>query len=307
MKFDIQLWPQGTDWPGLRDAAVAAEQAGFDSIWTWDHLLSIYGPEDQPSLEGWTALAAVAALTTRARLGLMVAANTFRNPGLTAKIVTTLDHVSDGRAILGLGGAWVEREHDAFGVPFRSGFGERLDALDEAVMLIRQLLDGERVTHDGRFYRFDEAISVPRPIQPRLPILIGGTGRKKTLRIVAQRADGWNASGSLEQMRDLVAVLDEHCAAVGRDRSEIDMTVTFPIVIRDERRAAEARFAELLANNSTDTAGPMPVLLGPPSAVADQIAPFRSLGFETCIVRMVSPFDRETIDRMGEVRDALGG
>ena len=131
IRFGAQLWSQGTDWPTFRDAALAAEAAGWDSIWTWDHLLAIFGPWEQPILEGWMTLAAVGAVTSRIRLGLMVGANTFRNPGLTAKLATTLDNVSRGRAVLGIGGAWFEREHEAFGIHFGTGFGERLDRLDE--------------------------------------------------------------------------------------------------------------------------------------------------------------------------------
>src|ERR671921_2210302 len=153
MKFGVQLWSQQATWPQWRDAALAAEAAGWDSVWTWDHLMAIFGPWEQPILEGWTTLAGVAAVTERVELGLMVGANTFRNPGLTAKLAATLDHVSEGRAVLGIGGAWFEREHDAFGFDetWGSGFGERLDRLDESVMLLRRLLDGERFSHEGRF------------------------------------------------------------------------------------------------------------------------------------------------------------
>ena len=198
MRFGAQLWSQHTSWPDFRDAAIAAEQAGWDSVWTWDHLLAIFGPWEQPILEGWTTLAALGPITTKVRLGLMVGANTFRNPGLTAKLATTLDHVSGGRAVLGIGGAWFEREHDAFGFDdtWGSGFGERLDRLDESVMLLRRLLDGERFSHDGRFYTFRDALCEPRPVQAHLPILIGGSGPKKTLRTVAERADAWNTLGS---------------------------------------------------------------------------------------------------------------
>src|SRR5689334_4912387 len=149
VRFGLQLWSQQTDWAAFRDAAVAAEDAGWDSIWTWDHLLAIFGPWEQPIFEGWSVLAALGPLTQRVRLGLMVGANTFRNPGLTAKLATTLDHVSEGRAVLGIGGAWFECEHDASGIDFAT-VGERLDKLDEAVMLIRRLLDGERFSHEGR-------------------------------------------------------------------------------------------------------------------------------------------------------------
>src|SRR5919107_5131206 len=137
MKFGVQLWSQQATWPQWRDAALAAEAAGWDSVWTWDHLLAIFGPWEQPILEGWTTLSAVAALTSRVRLGLLVGANTFRNPGLTAKLATTLDHVSEGRAVLGIGGAWFEREHEAFGfAEWGSGFGERLDRLHPGRLLI---------------------------------------------------------------------------------------------------------------------------------------------------------------------------
>lgn len=305
VRFGAQLWSQATDWPGLRDAALAAEAAGWDSVWTWDHLLAIFGPWEQPILEGWMTLAALGPLTRRVRLGLMVGANTFRNPGLTAKLATTLDHLSGGRAVLGIGGAWFEREHEAFGVDFGSGHGKRLDHLDEAVMLIRRLLDGELVTHAGRFYAFHEALCEPRPIQARMPILIGGSGPKKTLRTLALRGDAWNTNGTLEEVRDRLAILDAHCADVGRDRSEIELTVSFPILIRDRAVDAEHAWAALMTHNGAPDAGAVPHLLGSPAAIADAVRPYVDLGFRTVIVRLPTPYDRETIDRMGEVGDLL--
>jgi len=305
IRFGAQLWSQATDWPAFRDAALAAEAAGWDSVWTWDHLLAIFGPWEQPILEGWTALSALGPITRRVRLGLMVGANTFRNPGLTAKLATTLDQISDGRAVLGIGGAWFEREHEAFGLDFGTTVGERLDRLDEAVMLLRRLLDGERVSHDGRFYAFRDAVCEPRPLQPRLPILVGGSGPRKTLRTVALRADGWNTSGDLEEVRGKLAILERHCAEVGRDLSTIELTVSFPIVLRDRRADAERSWADLMAHNGASNAGPVPHLLGAPAEVADEIRPFVELGVRTIIVRLPAPYDRETIDRMGEVSAAL--
>jgi alkanesulfonate monooxygenase SsuD/methylene tetrahydromethanopterin reductase-like flavin-dependent oxidoreductase (luciferase family) len=231
----------------------------------------------------------------------MVGANTFRNPGLTAKIATTLDHVSNGRAIVGIGGAWFEREHEAFGIDFGNSVGERLDRLDEAVMLIRRLLDGERFDHDGRFYQFRDGLCDPRPIQPHLPILVGGSGPKKTLRTVAERADAWNTSGTVDEVRAKLDILDDHCAAVGRDRSTIELTVSFPITIRDSVGAAKIAYGVILAANNVEDMAASPVLLGPPSLVAEAIAPYRELGFRTVIARLPAPFDRETIDRIGEV------
>src|SRR3954466_7281132 len=227
MKFGAAFWIQRTDWPQLREACLAAERAGFDSIWLDDHLLADEGDWPDPKLEGWATLTAVAAVTARARLGLLVSANTFRNPGLTAKLATTLDHVSGGRAVLGIGGAWFEREHDAFGFDetWGSGCGERLARLDECGMLLRRLLDGERVSHEGRFYTMRDALCEPRPVQPRLPILIGGSGPKKTPRTTARYADAWNTAGTLDETKDRLAILDEHCASVGRDRSEIELSI----------------------------------------------------------------------------------
>ena len=306
MKFGAQLWSQHTDWPTFRDSALAAEAAGFDSIWTWDHLMAIFGPWDQPIFEGWSVLSALGPITKRVKLGLMVGANTFRNPALTAKIAITLDHVSNGRAVMGIGGAWMEREHEAYGIHFGTGFGERLDRLDEAVAIMRRLFDGERISHEGRFYTLTDALALPPPVQDHLPILVGGSGPKKTLRTVALRADAWNTSGWVDEVRGKLDRLEEHCVAVGRDLRTIELTVSFPIVIRDSQQAAETAFGELMRINGSENAGNLPHLFGPPDAIAEQIQPFREMGFETVICRMPAPHDRETIDRMSEVKAALG-
>lgn len=304
--FGLLLWSQSTTWPAVRDAAVAAEAAGWDSVWTWDHLLSIFGAPDQPMLEGWTTISAVAAVTSRVRVGLMVGANTFRAPGLTAKLATTLDHVSGGRAVLGLGGAWFEPEHVTFDLPFGSGFGERLDRLEEAVPLLRRLLDGEVVTHEGRFYTLRDAICAPRPVQARLPILVGGSGLRKTLRTVARHADAWNTSGTLDEMRLRMTTLLEHCAEAGRDPAAIEKSMSVAIVIRDRPADAESAFDRLLAHSGATRAGTWP-LLGSPGSIAAALRPFLELGYGTVIARMPAPYDRETIDRIGEVGDALAG
>ena len=307
VRFGAQLWSQASDWEGFLAAALAAEGAGWDSVWTWDHFHAIFGPWEQPIFEGWLAMAAVAARTSRVQLGLMVGANTFRNPGHTAKLAATLDHVSGGRAVLGLGGAWFEREHEAFGIDFGASVGERLDRLDEAVAIMRRLLDGERFSHAGRFYRFEDARAEPRPVRAHLPILVGGGGPRKTLRTVALRADAWNTNGTLEEVAARDAILREHCAVVGRDPASIERTVSFPIVLRDDPADAERAFRALCEHNGTPDAGQVPTLLGPPELVAAAIRPYVDLGFATLIVRLPAPYDAETIARIGEVRAALAG
>jgi alkanesulfonate monooxygenase SsuD/methylene tetrahydromethanopterin reductase-like flavin-dependent oxidoreductase (luciferase family) len=306
MRFGLQLWSQHTSWADFRDAALAADDVGWDSIWTWDHLLAIFGPWEQPIFEGWSVLSGLAPLTRKVRLGLMVGANTFRNPGITAKLVTTLDHLSDGRAVLGIGGAWFEREHDAFGIEYGATPGWRLDRLDESVMLIRRLLDGERFSHDGPAYHFRDALVAPRPIQPHLPILIGGSGRKKTLRTVAERADAWNTSGTVEVVQETLDVLRGHADAVGRDLSTMELTVSFPIIVRDSVADAQATYDALLTFNGAPDMGHGAVLLGPPELIADALRPYQAMGFRTVIVRMPAPYDRETIDRIADVQRLLG-
>ena len=194
LKLGINNWNQYSDWPSFLRAQQRADELGFDSIWTWDHLYPIVGNHEGPIFECYTAMAAVATTTSKASIGLLVGANTFRNPALVAKMVTTLDHISGGRAILGIGAAWFETEHEAFGLEFGHSPGERIGWLAEALPIMRGMLDGERPTTTGR-YVTNEALNLPAPIQEHVPILIGGSGRRKTLRLVAEYADmnnlGW--------------------------------------------------------------------------------------------------------------------
>jgi alkanesulfonate monooxygenase SsuD/methylene tetrahydromethanopterin reductase-like flavin-dependent oxidoreductase (luciferase family) len=170
---------------------------------------------------------------------------------------------------------------------------------------MRRLLDGERFSHEGRFYTFHDALCEPRPIQPHLPILVGGSGPKKTLRTVAERADAWNTSGTVEDVRNRLEILAAHAADVGRDLATIEKTVSFPIILRDDRAAAEQVSRALLDHNGAEHMGADVVLLGSPAEVADSIRPYRDLGFETVIVRMPGPYDPETIARMPDVQERL--
>jgi F420-dependent oxidoreductase-like protein len=304
VKLGVLLWNQRAEWSELREAAVAADELGYDSIWTWDHVYPIVGGSRGPTLEGYMLLAAWAALTKRATLGLMVGANTFRNPALVAKMVTTLDHVSNGRAVLGIGGAWFEEEHAAFGIEFGSGFGERLDWLDEAVALMRDMLHREEATARGRFYHAKSVRNDPPPVQERLPILIGGGGERKTLATTARFADAWNIGGDLERVRHKDEVLRRWCEEVGRDEADIERTLSGgSLVIRDGVDEA-ARVAREIGRRNGDWEGPR--IVGPPELVAEQLAPYLELGFRHIYADTPTPFDRETLERfVGEVKPLL--
>ena len=311
MRFGAAFWNSRTDWPSFRDACLAAERAGFDSLWVDDHLLADEGDWRSSKLEGWTSVAALAALTTRPALGLLVAANTFRNPGLTAKMATTIDHLSGGRFILGIGGGWFEREHEAFGLEFGGSVGERLDRLEEGIGLIERLLAGEQVSHTGRFYTMADALCRPRPLQSPLPILIGGSGRQKTLRTAARHADLWNGYGEPDRIEEISAVLAERCAEIGRDFGEIRRTVTMDVAIRGT--GAEASAAHRAMARSQGIAGahrPEDIehglnAGGPPEAIAAYLRDFVVIGVDEVIWVFRSPFDLETMARLGEVRAAL--
>jgi len=305
MRFGAAFWVQRTDWPSLREAVQRADAAGFDDLWIDDHLLSDEADWPDPKLEGWTTLAAVAAVTERARLGLMVGANTLRNPGLVAKMATTVDHVSGGRAILGIGAGWFEREHTAFGFDFGSGFGERLDRLVEAVPLIRRLLDGEEVTHEGRSYRFDRAVCAPRPLQARLPILIGGAGPRKTIPLIARSADMWNLYGSPDEVAAADALLRAACEAAGRDEGEIERTVNLNVVVRRDRAAAEAAWdGWFQVHRPRGGEGGLDIG-GSVAEVAAGLRAYRDVGFAHPVLIFRAPWDLATVERLPELRAAL--
>jgi alkanesulfonate monooxygenase SsuD/methylene tetrahydromethanopterin reductase-like flavin-dependent oxidoreductase (luciferase family) len=305
VRLGINLWSQASDWPAFLDAAQRADRLGYDHLWTWDHLYAIFGDPYQPIFEGYTALAAVAQATERIRLGLFVAANTFRNPGLGAKAVTTIDHISGGRAIMGIGGAWFELEHQAFGIDYGAGFGQRLDWLAEAAPAVRALLDGGEVTSEpGGRYRFDRLRIDPLPVQAHLPIMIGGAGERKTLRIVAQYADIWNVFGTPETLAHKDEILRAHCADVGRDPAAIERTVGCKITIRSNVAEAERVRRSLLEHNKTPMSrvdGDVSFWTGTPEQIAETMIGYRKVGFHTFICELPAPYDEETMETLVNV------
>jgi len=233
MKLGLQInsytWPGGPEAIGPTLASIVrhADDVGFDSIWVMDHLFQIrgVGKPEEPMLEGWTTLGFMAAHTTRARLGLMVGGVHFRYPALWVKAATALDVLSGGRAWLGIGAAWNEDESRSLGVPFPL-LGERFEMLEETLRIAHGMWQGERGSEEefrGRLFQARRLLNSPQSLsRPRVPIMIGGGGEKKTLRLVAQYADATNVFGTPEGIARKFAILAEHCAAVGRDPSEIE-------------------------------------------------------------------------------------
>ena len=307
IKLGILLWNQATPWPDMLATAQRVDELGYEHLWAWDHINAIFGDWDQPIFEGWSILDAFAVATKRARLGLLVGANTLRNPGLQAKYATTLDHISGGRAILGVGGAWFDKEHEAHGIEFGRSPGERLDWLDESVGLMRRLIDGEVVNSaPGGRYTMKDAHQLPVPIQRHLPIMIGGSGEKKTLRTVARYADMWNAMGTPEFLKHKIEVLQGHCNDVGRDIADIEFTLGVKVTIRDSQAEAEKVYRAALEHNKTPLAeveDDDTFWNGTPEQLAERLAPYVELGFRTAISEQPAPYDTETLERfIGQVK-----
>ena len=298
IKLGALCWNQYSDWPSLLAAGVRADTLGYDTLWTWDHLYPIVGSDDGPIFEGWLTLAAWAQATTNVRIGLMVGANTFREPTLTAKMATTLDHISDGRAILGIGAAWFATEHRAYGLEFGDGPPERLRWLGEALPIMRGMLHGEEPSARGPHYAAKGVRNDPMPIQARLPLLIGGGGEQVTLKLVARYGDANNVGGGIEQVRRKEAILVQHCETVGRDPSEIERTSGLgTVVIRDSQAEAERVQREIAVHNgNAEPWKDQPV--GTPEHVAEVIAPYLEIGYRHLIAGFPNPYDEESMTRL---------
>jgi alkanesulfonate monooxygenase SsuD/methylene tetrahydromethanopterin reductase-like flavin-dependent oxidoreductase (luciferase family) len=299
VKIGALCWNQYSDWPSLLEAGERADRLGYDSLWTWDHLYPIVGSWKGPILEGWLTITAWAMATEHVQLGLMVGANTFREPTVTAKMATTLDHISGGRAVLGIGAAWYEREHRAFGLPYGSGAPERLRWLRDALPVMKGMLQGETPSAPpGSRYAAFEIRNDPPPLQRRLPILVGGGGEKVTLRLVAQYADMHDVGGHVEAVRHKDEVLREWCAKVGRDFETIERThgIGTPI-IRDSHREAEKVLERTFERNG----GASPwrdAPIGTPEEVAHKLAPFVEMGRSHLVAGFPSPYDEESMTRL---------
>jgi len=282
--------------------AATAESSGFDSLWVMDHFFQIpgVGGLDEPMFEAYTLLGALAARTTRVRLGALVTGVTYRNPALVAKQVTTLDVLSGGRAVLGIGAAWFEREHEGLGFTFPP-LAERFARLEEALQLCRAMFTQDTTSFQGRYYQLRDAPNRPAPLQPGgPPILVGGSGERRTLRLVAKYADACNLFGDPATIRHKLAVLERHCADVGRDPATITKTRLGTLCIADTDEEARRRAEPLRqARGMTAEAFEAMVTVGSPQTVAERAAELLATGLDGLVFNLVGAGDLDTVALAG--------
>ncbi len=295
VSLGVHIGQQNLAMEDLRAVWRTADEAGMDWISVWDHIYEV-PPHDgtEPHFETVATLAALCADTRRARVGCLVFYVGYRNPALLAKTAATLDHLSGGRFELGLGAGWHAAEAKAYGYDFPDA-GTRLDMLEEAVPMVRSLLTEDRTTHDGRFFRAARASNVPGPLQRRLPIWIGGVGERRTLRIAARYADGWNAAYvSAEEYGRLNGVLDHWCDVEGRDPAQIERSVNVMFFLATDptpesvvRQRLEEQWGEMGPRVRAGT------LTGTPDDAVDQVLAYLAAGADQVNVALRAPWDAD--------------
>ena len=276
MRFSVWPSPQ-RPWRDVRDIVVHCDSTGWDGAWFADHFMPDDPggePLDGPVLECWSVLAGLAAATGSVRLGSLVSGNLYRHPAVLAKAAATIDHISDGRFVLGLGAGWQVNEHAAYGIDLLDT-RSRLDRFEAACAVLNGLLRQQRTTFSGAGYRITDAPCDPKPVQSRLPLLVGGSGEKRTMRIAATYADEWNAWGTAEDFRRRTPLLAEHCAAVGRDPAEIARSTQALVYLSTDESWLAPRRADPTARAR---------LLGTPAEVVEQVAAYAVAGVDELIV-----------------------
>jgi F420-dependent oxidoreductase-like protein len=285
----------------LSDIATTAESSGFDTVLVMDHLHQIagVGPPENWMLEGNTILSALAARTRRVNLSLLVGAVTYRNPALHAKITTTLDVISGGRAIHGIGAGWNVEEATAYGYDFPP-LRERFERLEDHLNIARAMFTQERATYDGKHHSVREALNNPGPIRGDIPIMIGGSGERKTLRMVAQYADASNFFGDPDRIRHLIGVLEGHCERLGRDPAEITKTRLGTVIIADTQQEADRRLEVLRERSGIPPERLAIMLVGDPDTVAEKASELLDAGLDALIFNSPHVHELETVQMLGE-------
>jgi F420-dependent oxidoreductase-like protein len=292
----FSVWPNPErPWPEIATVVEHCEASGWDGAYISDHFMpnTVHGaPADGPVVECLATLAALAARTTRLRLASLVCATTYRHPAVLANAAATLDQISGGRFTLGLGAGWQENEHRAYGLEL-GGIKARLDRFEEACEVVTSLLRQPRTTFEGHYYQLVDAPCDPEPIQAHLPLLIGGKGEQRTMRLAARFADEWNAWSTLEELRHRAAVLDDRCREIGRDPATIGRSTQAFVYCSDDQ--------EWLGRHRA-TESDRPRLIGTPAELVDQIAAYRAAGLDELIVPdwTMGPLERrlDTLDRL---------
>lgn len=275
MRFSF--WPGNSQsWDDIAECCTHAGTTGWNGIWFADHFMPNDPNIDQPAHEAWSVLAALAATVPDVRIGPLVAGNTYRHPALTAKIATTIDHISGGRAVLGIGAGWQENEHRAYGFDFGT-LRSRMDRFDEAVAAISSLLTNARTNLTGEHYQFVEAPLDPKPVG-RIPLMIGGGGVKRTLRTTARFADEWNYWGLPDDIARLCAVLDQHCEDVGRDPAEIGRSAVALLFISTDQEKLKGH------RKRDNDPGRQATIVGTPDEVTQIVGAYEEVGVSELIV-----------------------
>ncbi|HWF53353.1 MAG TPA: LLM class F420-dependent oxidoreductase [Solirubrobacteraceae bacterium] len=311
LRFGIHAGQQFTDFPAYVELWRTAEELGLDWASVFDHFMPIQADPTGPCFEGLTLLAAMAAHTERLRCGIIVVGITYRNPALLAKMAATIDHVSGGRLELGIGGAWYELEHDQYGIPFPP-IGQRLAMMGEAAVILKSLWTEERTTFSGRHYQLKDAMCEPKPLQqPRIPLWIGGSGERVTLRHVAAQADGWNTFLlPMDEFEHKLQVLSAHCDDVGRDRSEIRIQLVLQAVLGADDAEAEEQLRVRAEHLGLEPQAlrDRGLLAMTPERLAEHLRPYVEHGVGDFLVAARPPMDRRTLELFaGQVAPALRG
>jgi F420-dependent oxidoreductase-like protein len=292
VRFSVQTPVESTTFAALARHWQRAEELGYDAAWLDDHFYGVATPPADDSLECWTLMAALARETSRLRFGTLVMCNSYRHPPLLAKMASTLDQVSGGRLEFGIGAGWYEHEYRAYGYEFPP-IGIRLAQLEEALQICRLMWGEGRATFHGRHYRVEQAWCNPKPVQrPHPPIMIGGGGEKVLLRLVAQYADRWNFGGSVEDFRRKLAVLEGHCAAVGRDPAAIEKSWFGNIIIEPDEARLRERLAKRAARGHGDAYG-LNAIVGTPEQIVARLREYVALG----VTHFIGMFGR--VERLG--------
>jgi F420-dependent oxidoreductase-like protein len=287
-------------WPEMAETARIADATGWDGIYVADHFMpNDPSPRLGPRLEAWTALGALATITRRARLGVLVSGNTYRHPAILANMAATTDRISEGRLVLGLGAGWQINEHEAYGIDLYE-VPERMARLEEACSVIRLLLTQERSNFEGRYYHLADAPCEPKPLQARLPLLVGTSGERVGMRMAAREADIWNTWGTPMTMAHKIAVLDAHCEALSRDPASIERSTQALLLMSDDQvKLEEWRERDF----------PMPALVGTPSEIGDNLGAYERLGIDEFVVadRVLGRDLAERLEQMGRFIEDVAG